>query len=217
MIFRTPRLWAVALLLSVLNLHADIQEGLIGYWPLDGDALDYSGNGYHGNLLTGASFVENPTGTGLVLQTQWSDQKDQGHVQVGLPPSEHPGIDSEGFQGSGSVWVWYDDRQGLHPASDWQGLLGHPPGILYVERQMTHNWIKTMVKRPDSSANAWPNSGAQSVVEEGQWHHIAWTFQAPGPGIQGSLRWYVNGQLANEYTDGYRTLNTSNFRIGSDY
>ena len=29
---------------------ADINEGLIGYWPLGGNAKDESGNNYHGEL-----------------------------------------------------------------------------------------------------------------------------------------------------------------------
>ena len=45
-----------------------INQGLVGYWPLNEDALDYSGNGYHGTLLEGAHFVDNPNGEGRVLQ-----------------------------------------------------------------------------------------------------------------------------------------------------
>lgn len=33
--------------------HADIKEGLVGYWPLDGDATDASRNGNHGTLVGG--------------------------------------------------------------------------------------------------------------------------------------------------------------------
>ena len=29
---------------------ADITDGMIGYWPLDGNAKDVSGNNYHGEL-----------------------------------------------------------------------------------------------------------------------------------------------------------------------
>ena len=31
---------------------ADITDGMIGYWPLDGEAKDVSGNDYHGVLTT---------------------------------------------------------------------------------------------------------------------------------------------------------------------
>ena len=38
-------------LTTILSIQAaDITEGLIGYWPLDGNAKDESGNNYHGEL-----------------------------------------------------------------------------------------------------------------------------------------------------------------------
>ena len=37
--------------LIVVNTQAaDITDGMIGYWPLDGNAKDVSGNNYHGEL-----------------------------------------------------------------------------------------------------------------------------------------------------------------------
>ena len=38
--------------LIVVHIHAggDITKGMIGYWPLDGNAKDVSGNNYHGEL-----------------------------------------------------------------------------------------------------------------------------------------------------------------------
>ena len=38
-------------LTTILSIQAaDITEGLIGYWPLGGNAKDESGNNYHGEL-----------------------------------------------------------------------------------------------------------------------------------------------------------------------
>jgi len=44
--------------LIVINIQAtgDITEGLIGYWPLDGNAKDMSGNDYHGELTKGVKW-----------------------------------------------------------------------------------------------------------------------------------------------------------------
>jgi len=33
------------------SVHADAKAGLVGYWPLDGDAVDASGNGHHGTIV----------------------------------------------------------------------------------------------------------------------------------------------------------------------
>ena len=35
---------------------ADITDGMIGYWPLDGNAKDVSGNDYHGELTKGVKW-----------------------------------------------------------------------------------------------------------------------------------------------------------------
>ena len=37
---------------------ADITTGLVGYWPLDGDARDVSGNGLNGTIVGTVQFVE---------------------------------------------------------------------------------------------------------------------------------------------------------------
>ena len=44
----TPGL--VLLVLATAAVQADITTGLVGYWPLDGDALDASGNDLHGTI-----------------------------------------------------------------------------------------------------------------------------------------------------------------------
>jgi hypothetical protein len=40
----------VLVVLAVATAQADITTGLVGYWPLDGDALDVSGNDLHGTI-----------------------------------------------------------------------------------------------------------------------------------------------------------------------
>ena len=37
---------------------AEITEGLIGYWPLDGNGSDESGNGHDAELEKGAKWVD---------------------------------------------------------------------------------------------------------------------------------------------------------------
>ena len=202
------------------SAHADLSDGLVGYWPLDGDALDHSQSQNDGTLLTGASFVDNPTGSGQVLQNQ-AGAADTGHVQVGLPSSFHPGEDVVGFTTSGAFWVMFDDREGLETAPDWQELLGESPGILYVSRNLGSDRLYTMVKTIEnghvSTKNTWPKSTPSSLSSEGRWYHIAWTFHSHNQGGEGHFRWYIDGVLNVEHTYGLQTKNTSDFRIGADY
>ena len=49
--------WLVLMLfLVVISTPADITKGMIGYWPLDGNAKDESGNDYHGELTKGVKW-----------------------------------------------------------------------------------------------------------------------------------------------------------------
>ena len=137
-----------------LQASSTLDDGLIGYWPLNGDADDYSGNPqlHHGQLLDGAHFVPNPTGEGQVLQAVKGDLN-TGHVRIDLPLSLYPAANASGYAASGSLWVWFDDREILKylEKSDphWQGILGRPPGMLYVSRNLTHNKLYTMMKNGD--------------------------------------------------------------------
>jgi hypothetical protein len=202
------------------SAHADLSDGLVGYWPLDGDALDYSVNQNDGTLLTGASFVDNPTGEGQVLQTALGDVN-YGHVEVGLPASYHPVRDLVGFTTSGAFWVMYQDRESISADPIWQTVIGNAPGLLYVSRKLSENRLWTMVKSVEfghsQTQNYWPKSTMQSLPFEGRWHHIVWTFHSHNQGGDGHFRWYIDGELNAEYTSGVQTIGTSNFRIGASY
>ena len=54
----------VLLLLGLLRgiSYGDITSGLVGYWPLDGDAIDASGNGLHGTVNGDVTLVEDRLG-----------------------------------------------------------------------------------------------------------------------------------------------------------
>jgi hypothetical protein len=45
---------------------ASVRDGLIGYWPYDGDTLDYSGLGNHGTAFGNPTFVGGKVGSGAL-------------------------------------------------------------------------------------------------------------------------------------------------------
>jgi len=63
--------FAFALLITSLSF-ASLTDGLVGYWPLDGDAKDYSGNGNDG-VLHGVSFGNGRNGNTLAAQFGGND------------------------------------------------------------------------------------------------------------------------------------------------
>lgn len=193
--------------------------GLIGYWPLDGDVLDYSGKGNNGALLAGANFVPSPTGDRQVLQAAGMGLN-EGHVRVALPSSYHPQDGAAGFKGSGSFWVIFDDKLPTTTRDITQEVLAHMPGIAHVYRQNNpkRNWMQTMVRHIDGEGalkNTWPVSSVNCVQHDGVWYHIAWTFHSNHVGEEGHFRWYINGRLDTEYNStGLLASRTTNFRIG---
>ena len=69
-----------ASLFIMLCLSSNASADLVGYWPLNGDALDMAGN-HHGTLVGGASFVVDTT-RGMVLSVDGVD----GHIEVPNSP-----------------------------------------------------------------------------------------------------------------------------------
>ena len=57
---------AVGLLAGVAGA-ADVKTGLVGYWPMDGNAGDLSGNGYDGELMENPEFVAGKRGQAVQL------------------------------------------------------------------------------------------------------------------------------------------------------
>ena len=50
---------------------ADLNDGLVAYWPADGDAIDATGNGHDGTLMNGAGICSRNSRTGL--QSGWEE------------------------------------------------------------------------------------------------------------------------------------------------
>ncbi|MCH8216837.1 MAG: hypothetical protein IH892_08700, partial [Planctomycetes bacterium] len=48
-------------------IYADIESDLIGYWPLDGDATDASGNGFDATVVGNGEWVTGMFGDGIQL------------------------------------------------------------------------------------------------------------------------------------------------------
>ena len=53
----------LALAIPVDSVKADLTTGLVGYWPLNGDAEDLSGNGNHGTIVGDVVSVADRLGT----------------------------------------------------------------------------------------------------------------------------------------------------------
>ncbi len=157
-------------------------NGLVAYYPLDGDAQDASGNGYHG-VVNNMSCAE-PAVVGQGCYTGING----GNAQVNpypLSPSEPAGF-------SGAIWAKLDGLDGerllwdLGYESFAAKYFGIGEGVHCIMR---------------SGEDIFYNQNEQGMPPDnfvptpGAWHHIACVFDRQ----QGDMRLYIDGALLESY------------------
>ncbi|MGA1791793.1 MAG: LamG-like jellyroll fold domain-containing protein [bacterium] len=170
-----------------------LNEGLVGYYPFNGNADDESGNENHGTVY-GATLVsdrfENPYSayrfdgkddfievpdsgsldiTGAITLTLWTKADVEQYFRVGL----------------------IDKRPATEPSGGYDlVLLDQGDGsFAYFDLVISNTPLPSIVGSVKSDTN----------LSDNQWHHIASTYD----GI--SMKMYIDGMLENSvsYTDGY--------------
>ena len=129
---------------------ADIADGLIAHWPLDGDAKDSVGK-HHGQLVGGAKFMEDEV-RGTVLQLDGTD----GHAVVS--DAKALGFDkNESY--TISLWVKVDQLP-----NHWVSIINNWPHWpwygLWVNEQ--NQWVASTI-----------NFAGSQIQAEKVWHHVA--------------------------------------------
>lgn len=106
----------LVLVWTVFDLSADLTSSLIAYYPLDGDAMDATGNGHNGTLMGNPQFMPLAYGDGGAQISETTR-----HFESPWDWSAH-GIQSLSlfFQGSafnqpGRLYVKVNDREVPYP------------------------------------------------------------------------------------------------------
>lgn len=147
---------------------SDLSEGLVGYWPLDGDADDSVGN-HNGILVGGASFVQDAT-RGTVLSVDGVDDR----IEV---PHAQDMVFSSSDTYTLSAWVYLEGLPG-----SWQTIMAKS------RDQGTHYgfWI---TDSGDWMGGGWENRGSKAVTQV--WVHVAYV--QDGAASTGTT--YINGAV----------------------
>ena len=158
----------VFLFVLVLGMAGNVSAELVGYWPLNGDALDMVGN-HHGTLVGGASFVVDTT-RGMVLSVDGID----GHIEV-------PNSPDMVFNTSASytIMAWASVPQvpaGWHAVMAKSRDQGTHYGIWICD---TAQWM----------GGGWDNRGSAVIPQV--WVHIAYVQD----GAAGTGTTYINGAV----------------------
>ncbi|MBN1817032.1 MAG: hypothetical protein JW828_06700 [Sedimentisphaerales bacterium] len=146
------------------SVTAALTDGLVGYWPLEGDYTDVSGSGHDGVLVGTATPTTGILGDGLLFSGDWGNAVDCGTWD----PSETTG------QLSVSIWVNWTG----HRTDTWQGIIGKRDAWQSSGEQIEYCWFIEAAETDDSvalqSTASWVSLGGP--LPEGQWHHIAISF-----------------------------------------
>ena len=193
------------LFFTIVGLSAQsVDEGLVGYWPLQGDARDYSGNEHHGILLDGASFIEDEEMGGLVFRSKLG-QRYTGHIQVpSIVPLPNKTQDTVA---SGSVFVRFlDETPIVHNGrvSGISPIFSHNLGIRSLER--THHIDRFTFQFRNSNGYAYPAADRNNAPSLNEWYHLAWRYSTSSVAGEDFFEVYINGELhRRDEAQGFRT------------
>jgi len=138
-------------------------DGLVAYYPLDGDTLDASGNGHHGTAVGGPAVVAGPAGLGTALT--FTPAAGDDWVECGTwDPSEGTG------QLSVSLWM------------NWNGVSGEYMGLIGKRDTWAADDMMWHIEatQADGAVNVGREPGpfiyGYGVPEIGVWEHVAFAF-----------------------------------------
>jgi hypothetical protein len=155
--------------------------GLWGYYPLNGDVLDYSSNGHDGTLVGEPNVIDGPPGYGAALE--FSPAGGDDYVDLGtLDPSADTG------QLSVSLWLNWNGISG-----EWQGLIGKRDNWA-ADDMMWHLECNANDGTLGANRHSGQSVGGYGVPVIGEWEHCAFSTD----GDTGQL--YRDGELVGSGT-----------------
>lgn len=171
------------LMLVPATTNQPVIRPLAAYYPLNGDVLDYSGNGLNG-VNKGATFVSPGYTTGA--EAAQFNGTSTSFVQI--PRSV--GVSGSGF--TISLWVKTTQTAGSGPWYAGNGLVdGYLPGpqnAFGVSLDGTK--FALGIGNPDTTLTS------ATTINDGNWHHVAATWNM----TSGAMAVYVNGSLDSSGT-----------------
>ncbi len=173
---------------------ADLVDGLVSYWPLNGNTNDIVG-GNNGNIIGNATFV-NDDERGEVLSPDGAG----GHMEV--PHADNIAFISDTTL-SISIWV----KPSSLPRSVWTTIFAKNRDVHY--NNAYGMWIST---NNNFHFRVGAASGDGSIAASEGWHHLAMRHDPSITTLQG----FVDGQLAyNNTSASPGTLGDTELRVGA--
>ena len=193
--------WGTAVLAAAPTPVDPGADGLVAYYPMDGDATDASGNGLDGTVMGDPAWIDGALDGAIECDGE-GDYVDVAHADA---------LDITGAI-SLSLWIRPDaedpEGQGLETAPMSKALSGASPSWSW---QVRYGWGSAqpyMAFTFNTSPRAWAYVGRN--LDQGEWSHIACS--ADGE----TLTAYLNGMATESTAMGAITSSPTPVLIGSD-
>ena len=186
----------VLLMTASLPIHADLADGLVAYYPFDGNANDQSGNNNHGIENGGPQYV--PGIDGNAVQLDGIDD----FIRVPASPSLNP-VD----QLSISFWMKVEGF-----TNRWSPIIhkGGPFTTNYTNREYT-TWLydTSLLVLSSTGDGASQHYSQFCCAQLHYWIHIVAIVDRQTH----HMKTYVDGVLKTDIADSYSTFNNNNYDL----
>jgi regulation of enolase protein 1 (concanavalin A-like superfamily) len=171
-----------------LVLAGTARAELVGWWKLDGNALDSSGNGHDGVVYGGPEWV--PGLIGGALKFDGVDDR----VEV-------PGTSQNaGFAATGGEVTWAMWFKTAPSAAIQTILCQGPAGGAHVQGNRSVNVeVSGVIMVRAHSVGALTSLNSTATVNDNEWHHIAVTLAFDTSGTNDMMKVYIDGDLNKGY------------------
>ena len=188
--YQTLACWRPILAGSLALLPFCAQSELVGYYKLDGNFDDSSGNGNTGELFGGASYVpESPTALGGGQSVLFDGQPGT-YGAINPSPKEGLSITAQPFH-SVSMWVKADGLQNRDKRifSEAQSANNNPLFNVGTANNADNGTVDIYIRAGASLNHPRSIRNAFNTV----WHHVAWTAQG------NVMTLYIDGFFDSQY------------------
>ena len=201
-----------ALLLAASSAFAQVPSyvptnGLVGWWPFNGNANDESGNGNNGTV-NGATLASDRNGQ---INKAYSFDGVPNRIEIGTAVNSSTQIGSPNSSWSACAWINKNQYGGTLALSDYNSIAGNTnPGendmTVALNLQVYQNYANVGLRSNGIDYNV---SGGN--ISNSQWHHIAFTAN------NGVLILFVDGNNVGQtnYNSNYNFYESPFYRIGS--
>jgi hypothetical protein len=192
---------------QILNLYQQgissipLITNLVGWWPLNGDAIDYSKNGYNGTIYGNTNFASTSTipatNSNATSMLSGIFNGASNSISIASTPA---------LQSSGSVtvsgWIYFNTNGGWMMVD--RGVAGAGAWYLYSDGL---TWTEWSIFGPTGT-----RYDLQMVypLEINRWYHLAATYNATA----GTMSGYINGLAFSSRSSAVLGPSTANILIG---